>query len=76
MKEARLAFYEDTVLPLAYGLRDALNSWLVPMFGEGLRLELDLDEVQALGPRRDATWARISAADFLTAEEKRNLLGF
>lgn len=76
MREARLAFYEDTVLPLAYALRDALNSWLVPMFGDSLHLELDLDEVLALAPRRDALWARVKEADFLTTEEKRELLGF
>lgn len=75
-REARLAFYEDTVLPLAYSLRDALNGWLAPMFGDGLRLELDLDEVPALAPRRDALWARVKEADFLTTEEKRELLGF
>lgn len=75
-KEARLAFYEDTVLPLAFSLRDALNSWLVPMFGEGLRLEPNLDEVSALAPRREALWARITAADFLTADEKRQAVGY
>lgn len=75
-REARLAFYEDTVLPAAFALRDALNNWLLPMFGEGLRLELDLDNVSALAPRRDALWERIKGADFLTAEEKRTLLGF
>ena len=44
-REARLAFYEDTVLPLAFSLRDALNTWLVPMFGASLRLDFDLDVV-------------------------------
>lgn len=75
-KEARLAFYEDSVLPLAYGLRDALNNWLVPMFGDDLRLDYDLDAVSALSPRREALWERISKADFLTAEEKRQAVGY
>lgn len=74
--EARLAFYEETILPLTFALRDALNSWLCPLFGDGLRLEPNLDEISALSPRRDALWARISAADFLTAEEKREALGY
>ena len=76
MKEARLAFYEDTILPLAESLCAALNNWLTPMFGDDLRLVLDLDQVPALQPRREALWAQITAADFLTAEEKRTLLGF
>lgn len=76
-KEARLAFYEETILPLAYGLRDALNTWLVPMFMQnGLRIDLDLDGVSALSPRREALWDRISKADFLTIEEKRQALGY
>lgn len=75
-KEARLAFYEETILPITYALRDALNSWLVPMFGETLRLEPNLDNVSALSPRRDALWERISAADFLTTDEKRQALGY
>lgn len=75
-KEARLAFYEDTVLPLANALRDALNTWLVPMFGENLRLDLDLDAIPALAPRREALWARITAADFLSDDEKREAVGY
>lgn len=75
-KEARLAFYEDTVLPLAFALRDALNGWLCPQFGEDLRLDFDLDAVSALAPRREALWERISKADFLTVAEKRAALGY
>ncbi len=75
-REARLAFYEDTVLPLVFSLRDALNGWLVPLFGPKLRLDVDLDAVSALSPRREALWDRISKADFLTPEEKRQALGY
>jgi HK97 family phage portal protein len=75
-KEARLAFYEDTVLPLAFALRDALNVWLCPQFGPDLRLEFDLDAVSALSPRREALWERISKAEFLTSDEKRQALGY
>jgi len=75
-REARMAFYEDTVLPLAFALRDALNNWLTPLFGPTLRLDYDLDAVSALSPQREALWARISAADFLTSEEKRQAVGY
>ena len=76
LREARLAFYEETVLPLGFALRDALNVWLAPMFGEGLRLDIDLDAVSALAPRREAVWARIAAADFLSIDEKRAAVGY
>jgi phage portal protein BeeE len=38
-------------------------------------LKPDLDQVPALAAERDAQWARVAGADFLTAAEKRVLLG-
>lgn len=52
MQEARLALWEDTVLPELDRLKDSLNNWLVPMFGEGLRLDYDADGIPALVTRR------------------------
>ena len=75
-KEARMALWEDTILPLLDSATDALNQWLVPAFGEGLRLDYDEDEISALGPRREELWARVQAAQFLTINEKRAALGY
>ena len=52
-------------------LRDEFNAWLAPRFGEDLALEVDLDEIPALTLRREKTWARVRAAEFLTLNEKR-----
>jgi len=75
-QEARLALWEDTVLPLLGHLRDEFNGWLAPRFGEGLALDIDLDEIPALTLRRERTWARLKAAEFLTLNEKREAVGF
>jgi len=75
-QEARLALWEDTVIPLLRHLRDELNGWLAPAFGEGLELDVDLDEVPALALRREKIWGRLQAADFLTVNEKRQAAGF
>ena len=75
-KEARLALWEDTIMPFLDGGTDALNQWLVPAFGEGLRLDYDDDAISALGPRREELWARMQAAQFLTTNEKREALGY
>lgn len=77
-KEARESFYEDTVIPEAEQFLDGLNRWLLPMFGdgEGLRLELDLDEVPALAPKRAAKYTMISTADYLSPNEKREATGY
>jgi len=74
-QEARLALWEETVIPLLRHLRDELNAWLAPRFAAGLRLDLDLDEVSALTPRRERIWARLRQADFLTVNEKRLAAG-
>ncbi|WP_158967897.1 phage portal protein [Chachezhania sediminis] len=74
-QEANRAFYRLTVLPLVSRVTAALADWLSAFAGVGLELKPDLDQVPALAAERDAQWARVAAADFLTAGEKRALLG-
>lgn len=76
MQEARLAFYEETVLPLATKVLAAIEGWLAPLYGQGLYLELDRDEVSALTMRRDALWEKLQNCDFLSVNEKRAALGY
>lgn len=75
MVEARVAFWEQTVIPLVDRFLDALNLWLVPKYGQNLRLFADLETVPALAPRREAMWERVKNADFLSDAEKRKLTG-
>ncbi|AJY47235.1 phage portal protein [Martelella endophytica] len=75
-QEANRAFYRLTVLPLIARTAASLTTWLSPIYGEGLRLEPDLDQVPALSSERDALWSRIGAADFLSDEEKREAVGY
>ncbi len=74
-QEAHRAFYRLTVLPLATRVTARLGEWLSGHLGEALELRPDLDKVPALAAERDAQWARIAGANFLTAAEKRVLLG-
>ena len=76
MAEARLALWEQTVIPLLERLMDDLNNWLTPQYDEGLRLGYNLDHVSALAPRRARTWERLQQADFLTVNEKRAAVGY
>lgn len=73
--EANRAFYRLTVLPLAARVTAAVSSWLSVFTGEAVEIRPDLDQVPALSVERDAAWARIAAADFLTQAEKRVALG-
>ncbi|MCB1342094.1 MAG: phage portal protein, partial [Pseudooceanicola sp.] len=74
-QEANRAFFRLTVLPLATRVAVALSEWLSRFSGELIELKPDLDRVPALAAERDAQWARVTAADFLTTGEKRALLG-
>ncbi|KAA2237236.1 phage portal protein [Salinarimonas soli] len=71
--EANRSFYRQTVIPLARRTGEAFAAWLGT---PDLRLEPDLDAIEALAPERESLWRRVSAADFLTADEKREAVGY
>ena len=74
--EANRAFYRQTVIPLARRTAEAIVQWLGPAFGAGLRLEPDLDAIEALAPERESLWRRVNAASFLSEDEKRAAVGY
>ncbi|MGR3679597.1 MAG: phage portal protein [Paracoccaceae bacterium] len=74
-QEANRAFYRLTVLPLVARVAAALGEWLSLYLGETLELKPDLDQISALAMERDAQWARVAQADFLSVTEKRSMLG-
>ncbi|MDX2027689.1 MAG: phage portal protein [Alphaproteobacteria bacterium] len=76
MAEARLAFYEETVLPLLTRVIAGFDHWLTPMFDDTLRLDYDPDAISALAVRREMQWSKLQAADFLTVNEKRAAAGY
>jgi hypothetical protein len=53
-----------------------LSRWLGPAYGRGLVLKPDLDSLDALSGDRDAQWTRLQGTTFLTADEKRALVGY
>lgn len=74
-EQARLALYDDAVLPLVSHLCAALNNWLSPRFGDDVFISFDADAVEALAPRREKIWERLNNASFMTQNEKRRALG-
>lgn len=74
-QEANRAFYRLTVLPLAARVTAAISHWLSGFGGEVVEVRPDLDQIPALAAERDQQWARVGAAEFLSAAEKRAILG-
>lgn len=74
-KEANRALWRLTVLPMAErilaGISAALAAWW-----PGLKLAVDVDQVSAFSQDRERLWRQVSAADFLSDGEKREMLGF
>lgn len=75
-REARKGLYEEAIIPLAELIRDDLNSFLVPRYGERLRLDFDRDRIPALQEDQDKKWLRVNGATFLTVNEKRAAMDY
>lgn len=74
-REAVRSLWRLTVLPMADKVLGALSHGLGAWW-PGLRLAVDVDQISALHGDRTELWAAVNAADFLTTEEKREMLGF
>ncbi len=76
-REANLAFWRQTALPLAQKAACGIEAWLGDRWSAAgpASVCVDLDSVAALAVEREALWARLAAADFLSEAEKRRLAG-
>lgn len=79
VREAKLELWEETILPLIDMGLDELNNWLVPMFGDRLRLDIDKDEIPALELRRESkrkSILEVHEAGIIDANEAREALQY
>jgi len=73
-REANRALWRLTLLPLSAKIFAALTEGLALWFPRAT-LAIDLDRVPALAEDRERLWSQVNAADFLSGDEKRALLG-
>jgi len=73
-QEARLAFWEDTVIPLISMFSGDWNSWLAGP--EDIELKPDYDQIPAIVDKRAVLWKSLQDADFLSVNEKREAAGY
>ncbi len=74
-KEARLQFWEDTVIPLLRFFVEHMNFWFQKVYPD-VHLGFDIDAILALSPRRQEIWTQLNDCTFLTDDEKRHMLGW
>jgi len=72
-EQARLAFWEDTVIPLLDWIAGDWSEWL----GEGeVTVKPDYDQVPAIVEKRRVLWDMADKATDLTINERRELKGY
>ncbi len=72
--EARLAFWEDTALPLLDMIVTDWNSWLGALYGVEIRP--DKDSIPAIAEKRLKLWEMADKSLELTINERRELKGY
>ena len=78
VQEARLALYEETIMPLARRVESDLNEWLSPMYGDDIRIEYDFEAVPAMTERRRRIYENVTQAvreGIISRNEARERLG-
>lgn len=75
MQEARLALWEETLIPLLDKIADNISNWFSYMFNEEITIDFDSDSISALTEKRENLWAKIANANFMTLNEKRAFVG-
>jgi HK97 family phage portal protein len=76
-REANLAFWRQTALPLAQKAARGIEAWIGDRWPHAgpASVSIDMEAAPALALEREALWSRLSAADFLTETEKRAMAG-
>ena len=75
MQEARLALWEETLIPLLDKIADSLTNWLSQQFGEEIVVDFDRDSISILTERRQKLWMTLNNISFMSVNEKRALVG-
>ena len=72
--EAKLALYNETIIPLLDRIQSDLNEWLVPKFGDDLELRYDIDSIPAMAEQRTRVFESVTQGvqnGILTRNEAR-----
>lgn len=75
-KSAKAALYQHCVMPELYKIRDELNRWLAPKFGEKLYIDFDFSVIPELQEDMDKIVGQMANAWWLTPNEKRAAMSY
>ena len=78
VQEARLALYEETIIPLAKRIESDMNEWISPSFGEDITIKYDFEAIPAMTERRKMIYENVTQAvreGIISRNEARERLG-
>jgi HK97 family phage portal protein len=76
MKEAKKALYQMAVIPELDKIKDELNRWLAPRFGDKLVIEYDYTAIPELQEETEKVVDQLSKAWWITPNEKREVMNY
>ena len=75
-KEAKKALYQNVVIPELIKIKDELNRWLVPKYGDNLCVEFDFSVIPELQEETEKVVEQLSKAWWITPNEKRAAMNY
>tara|TARA_R110000787_G_scaffold197306_1_gene308637 strand:+ start:2165 stop:3922 length:1758 start_codon:yes stop_codon:yes gene_type:complete len=75
-KEAKKALYQNCVIPQLVKVREELNRWLTPQYGNNLYIDFDFTVVPELQEEMDKVVGQMTQAWWLTPNEKRAAMSY
>ena len=78
METAKLALYEETIIPLLTRVQSDLNEFLSPLYDGDIRIEYDLSSIPAMAEKTKQVYANVTQAvntGIMTRNEAREKLG-
>ncbi len=78
METAKLALYEETIIPLLKRVESDLNEYLAPLYNGDIHIQYDINSIPAMAEKTKQTYTNVQGAvtaGILTRNEAREKLG-
>lgn len=76
VKEAKKALYQNCVIPELIKVRDELNRWLTPQYGDKMYIDFDFSVIPELQEEMDKVVDQMSKAWWISPNEKRESMSY
>ena len=76
MKEAKKALYQNAVIPELIRIREELNRWLTPQYGDKLYIDFDFNSIPELQEETEKVVDQMVKSWWLTPNEKRMAMNY